>query len=76
MTVDHHGPLNKLVRTLQKMVPRDHTSIVNQDRHLANLLADPLSCQVDVFSLAHITGVRVNLQVAGGQCIFLSISSY
>lgn len=76
MTVNHHGPLNKLIRTLQKMVPGDHTSIVNQDRHLANLLADPLSCQVDILSFAHITGVRVNLQVAMGQHILLSISSY
>lgn len=76
MTVDHHGPLNKLIRTLQKMVPGDHTSIVNQDRHLTNLLADPLSCQVDIFSFAHVTGICVYLQVATGQCIFFSISSY
>lgn len=57
------------------MVPRDHTGIVNQDRHLANLLADPLGCRVDIFSFAHITGVCVNLQVAMGQRIFFSISS-
>jgi len=75
MTVDHHGPLNKLIGTLQKMVPGDHTGIVNQDGHLANLLADPLRRRVDVFSFAHVTGVCVNLQAAVGQRVFLSISS-
>lgn len=73
MTVDHHGPLDKLIGTLQEMVPGDHAGIVNQDRHLANLFADPLRCRVDIFSFAHITGVRVNLQVAMGQRIFFSI---
>lgn len=76
VTVDHHGPLNQLIRTLQKVVPGDHASIVNQDGNLSNLFADPLCCCVDIFSFAHITGVRVNLQAAMGQRIFLSVSSY
>lgn len=73
VTVDHHGPLDKLIGTLQEMVPRDHAGVVNQDGHLANLFADSLCCRVDIFSLAHIAGVRVNLQAAMGQRIFFSI---
>lgn len=75
VTVDHHGPLNKLIRTFEEVVPRHHPSIVNQDGNLADFLAHPLRCGVDIFPFAHITGVGVNLQIARGHNFLFSISS-
>lgn len=31
MAIDHHGSLNELIRTFQKVMPRDHASIIDQD---------------------------------------------
>lgn len=75
VAVDHHGSLNELIRTLQKVMPRDHTGVIDQDRDLANLLADPFGRQVDIFPLSHITGVSKNLQVTVGQDFFLTVPS-
>jgi hypothetical protein len=61
VAVDHHGSFNELIRTFQKVMSRNHTSIIDQDRDLANLLADPFSCQVDILSLPHVTSVGKNL---------------
>lgn len=75
MAIDHHSSLNELIRIFQKVMSGDHTSIMDQDRGLANFLSDPLSCQVDIFSLPHITGVGKNLQVTMGQNFLLSTPS-
>lgn len=75
MAVDHHGSLNELIRTFQKVMSRNHTSIIDQDRDLANLLADPFSCQVDILSFPHVTSVGKNLQVTWGQDFFLTVPS-
>lgn len=61
VAVDHHGSFNELIRTFQKVMSRNHTGIIDQDRDLANLLADPFSCQVDILSLPHVTSVGKNL---------------
>lgn len=73
VAVDHHGPLNELIRTLQKVMPRDHASVIDQDRDLTNLFADPFGRQVDILPLSHITGVSKNLQVTVGQDFFLTV---
>lgn len=75
MAIDHHGSLNELIRTFQEVVPGDHAGVVDQDRDLANLLADPFCRQVDVLPLPHIAGVGENLQVTVGQDLFLAVPS-
>lgn len=75
MAIDHHGPLNELIRTFQEVMPGDHTGIIDQDRDLANLLADPLCRQVDILPLSHIAGVGKDLQVTVGQDLFLTVPS-
>lgn len=75
VAIDHHGSLNELIRTFQEVMPRDHTGIIDQDWDLANLLADPFGCQVDILPLSHITGIGKNLQVTVRQNFFLTIPS-
>lgn len=75
VAIDHHGSLNELIRTFQEVVPRDHAGVIDQDRDLANLLADPFRRQVDILPLSHITGVGKHLQVTVGQDFFLAIPS-
>lgn len=31
VAIDHHGSLNELIGTFQKVMSRDHTSIIDQD---------------------------------------------
>lgn len=75
MAVDHHGSLNELIRTFQKVMSRNHTGIIDQDRDLTDLLTDPFGCQVDILPFSHVTRVGKNLQVTWGQDFLLTIAS-
>lgn len=61
MTVDHHGALNQLIRTLQKVMARDDTSIVDQYVDLSHLSTHLLSCRIHTLPLSHITHIGVDL---------------
>lgn len=63
VAVDHHGPLDELVRTLQQVLSRNHTRVVDQQVHIAHLASHTLGCRVHALALPHVTHVCVDLRL-------------
>lgn len=61
VAVDHHGAFNQLIGTLQKRMPGDHASVVNQYVHLAHFTAYLLSSGVHAVPFSHVTHIGVDL---------------
>lgn len=76
MTVDHHGALDQLIGTLQKVMARDDAGVVDQYVHLSHLSAHLLSCGIHTLPLSHITHVGVDLWLERGDLLHPSNRPY
>lgn len=63
MTVDHHGPLDQLVGTLQEVMARDDAGVVDEYVHLSHLPAHLLRCGIHTLALPYITHIGVDLRL-------------
>lgn len=63
MTVDHHGPLDQLVGTLQEVMARDDAGVVDEYVHLSHLPTHLLRCGIHTLALPYITHIGVDLRL-------------
>lgn len=69
VAVDHHGAFNQLIGTLQKRMPGDHASVVDQYVHLAHFTTYLLGSGVHALSFSHITHIGVDLWLRWGDLL-------
>lgn len=60
--VDHHGPLDEFIGTLEQVLPRNHAGVVDEQVHVSDLAANALCGGVHTLAVPHITHVRVDLR--------------
>lgn len=72
VAVDHHGALDQLIGTLQKVMARDDAGVVDQYVHLSHLSTHLLGCRIHTLPLSHVTHIGVDLRLERRDLLYTS----